>query len=61
MAKINVKSTEVTIIRMDDEDYISLTDIARFKTTDPNAVIGKWNVRAQRYCFQICELDFHRI
>ncbi|MDR1980434.1 MAG: KilA-N domain-containing protein, partial [Tannerellaceae bacterium] len=42
MAKINVKSTEVTIIRVEGEDYISLTDIAKFKTTDPNAVIGNW-------------------
>jgi hypothetical protein len=42
MAKINVKSTEVTIIRVEGEDYISLTDIAKFKTTDPNVVIGNW-------------------
>jgi hypothetical protein len=35
MAKINVKSTEVTIIRVEDEDYISLTDIAKFKNDRP--------------------------
>jgi hypothetical protein len=40
MAKINVKSTEVTIIKINGIDYISLTDIAKFKTDDPNAVIA---------------------
>ncbi|MDR3285857.1 MAG: KilA-N domain-containing protein [Prevotellaceae bacterium] len=42
MAKINVKNTDVTIIRANNTDYISLTDIAKFKTSDPNAVIGNW-------------------
>jgi hypothetical protein len=42
MAKINVKNTEVTVIQINNVDYISLTDIAKFKTTDPNAVIGNW-------------------
>ena len=42
MAKINVKNTEVTVIQVTGGDYISLTDIARFKTADTNAVIGNW-------------------
>ncbi|MDR2119459.1 MAG: KilA-N domain-containing protein, partial [Tannerella sp.] len=42
MAKINVKNTEVTVIQINNIDYISLTDIAKFKTPDPNAVIGNW-------------------
>jgi hypothetical protein len=42
MAKINVKNTEVTVIQVNSVDYISLTDIAKFKTADPNAVIGNW-------------------
>ncbi|MDR2345164.1 MAG: KilA-N domain-containing protein [Planctomycetaceae bacterium] len=42
MAKINVKNTEVTVIQVNRVDYISLTDIAKFKTADPNAVIGNW-------------------
>ncbi|MDR1338690.1 MAG: KilA-N domain-containing protein [Prevotellaceae bacterium] len=42
MAKINVKNTEVTVIQINGVDYISLTDIAKFKTADPNAVIGNW-------------------
>ena len=42
MAKITVKDTEVTIVRINNEDYISLTDIAKFKTSDSTAVIGNW-------------------
>jgi hypothetical protein len=42
MAKINVKDTEVTVIQINKVDYISLTDIAKFKTSDPNAVTGNW-------------------
>jgi len=42
MAKINVKNTDVVIVRMFNTDYISLTDIARYKTDDTSAVIGNW-------------------
>lgn len=42
MAKINVKQTEVSIIKIDNNDYISLTDIAKHKSADPAAVIGNW-------------------
>ena len=42
MAKITVKDTEVRVILVNNEDFISLTDIARFKTLDTNAVIGNW-------------------
>lgn len=42
MAKISVKQTNITIIQNNEADYISLTDIARFKTTDTNAVICNW-------------------
>ncbi len=42
MAKITVKSTEITVIKIDDGDYISLTDIARVKNPDTNAVIANW-------------------
>ncbi|MBR6236008.1 MAG: KilA-N domain-containing protein [Spirochaetales bacterium] len=42
MQKINVKETSISIIKYDETDYISLTDIARFKTSEPNAVIGNW-------------------
>ena len=42
MAKITVQNTEVTIIQYNEMDYISLTDIAKYKTDEPNAVIGNW-------------------
>ena len=42
MAKINVKETDVTILKINEVDYISLTDIAKYKSDDPSAVIGNW-------------------
>ena len=42
MAKITVKDTSVTIISVNENDYINLTDIAKYKSNDPTAVIGNW-------------------
>ncbi len=42
MAKINVQQTDVTILQINDTDYISLTDIARFKSNEPTDVIANW-------------------
>ncbi len=42
MAKIIVEETPITVLRVHEEDYISLTDIARKKSDDPTAVIGNW-------------------
>ena len=42
MAKINVKQTDIWILKIQQEDYISLTDIAKFKTSDSFIVIGNW-------------------
>ena len=42
MAKITVEKTEISIIQVNEEDFISLTDIAKFKSDEPNAVIGNW-------------------
>ena len=42
MAKITVQNTDVTIISINDNDYISITDIAKHKSDDPTAVIGNW-------------------
>jgi hypothetical protein len=42
MAKITVQKTEITIVSLNDKDYISLTDIAKFKTDDTATVIGNW-------------------
>ena len=40
--KINVKDTDLVVISINDFDYISLTDIAKYKTDDTSAVIGNW-------------------
>lgn len=42
MAKITVQNTNVTVISVNEYDYISLTDIAKHKSEDPTAVIGNW-------------------
>ena len=42
MAKINVKNTSVAVIIINDKDFISLTDIAKYKTDDPSTAIGNW-------------------
>ncbi len=42
MAKIKVDNTEITIVSVSDKDYISLTDIAKYKTDDTSTVIGNW-------------------
>lgn len=40
---IIVKDSEIGILRIDNEDYISLTDLAKFKNVDnPADVINKW-------------------
>jgi hypothetical protein len=43
MDKIVVKEKEISITGCSDEDYVSLTDIAKFKNPrDPNGVILNW-------------------
>lgn len=42
MAKIIVQNTNITIISANGNDYISLTDLARHKSDEPNAVIANW-------------------
>ena len=32
----------LSIVKINDADYISLTDIAKYKTDDTSAVIGNW-------------------
>ncbi len=42
-AKITVRGTEITVIRRNDEDYISLTDIAKSRNPDhPDDLIRNW-------------------
>lgn len=41
--KIDVKGTEITVLRNETEDYISLTDIARHKDTEhTDTIIQNW-------------------
>lgn len=40
--KIEVKGSEITVVSVNEQDYISLTDIAKYKTNDTSAVIGNW-------------------
>ncbi|MBN9351428.1 MAG: KilA-N domain-containing protein [Chitinophagaceae bacterium] len=43
MAKINVKETEITIFKKEEEDYISLTDIAKTRDKEnPSQIISLW-------------------
>jgi len=42
MDKLTVKGIDVSYRKMNDADYISLTDIARFKSPQPNKVIENW-------------------
>lgn len=48
MAKINVKDTEITIISVEEKDYISLTDMANAKESESRAadIIKNW-IRAR--------------
>lgn len=40
---MNVNENEIRVMRIGNEDYISLTDLARYKNpTDPSDVIKKW-------------------
>jgi hypothetical protein len=40
---INVKDTDLTIIRVNDEDYICITDFARYKNAEhTDDVIKNW-------------------
>ena len=41
MAKINIQNTEVTVISIDERDYISLTDMVR-NIENGSALIEKW-------------------
>jgi len=43
MAKINVKEAEITILKKEQEDYISLTDIAKTRDKEnPSQIISLW-------------------
>ncbi len=39
---IEVKGQAITVVYANEQDFISLTDIAKHKSDDPSAVIGNW-------------------
>ncbi|KZX17220.1 KilA-N domain-containing protein [Methanobrevibacter filiformis] len=39
---INVKDTEITLITKGENDYLSITDIAKYKSDEPFEVIRNW-------------------
>lgn len=40
--KIQVLGSEITVFNLEQQDFISLTDIAKHKTDDASAAIGNW-------------------
>jgi hypothetical protein len=40
--KITVNGLEIRYKYISDNDYISLTDLAKFKTQEPSVVIANW-------------------
>ena len=42
MEKIVVQHTDIKILKINEIDYISLTDIAKFKSDEPTDVIANW-------------------
>ena len=42
MEKITVKESDIAILSINENDYISLTDIARHKSDEPFIVINNW-------------------
>lgn len=42
MQKLSVKNTQISVIKFDEADYISITDIAKYKSDEPNSVIQNW-------------------
>ncbi len=56
MAKINVQQTDVTILQINDTDYISLTDMANAKESVSRAadIIKNW--LRNRYTLEFLDL-----
>ena len=39
---INANGIEIRVNSTNESDYISLTDIAKYRSDDPNAIIQNW-------------------
>lgn len=42
MKKVIVKQAEISVVTIRENDYISLTDIAKYKNSEANSVINNW-------------------
>ena len=42
MTKINAQGREISLFNHGVDDYISLTDIAKYRSDNPNDVIKNW-------------------
>lgn len=50
--KINVKDNLISIMRVENKDYISLTDLARYKNiSNPGDIIIKWMSNKSSFWF----------
>ena len=71
MAKIKVNNTEITIIEINERDYISITDMANAKESKARAAdiiknwvrtrytlefLGTWE-KINNHCFKVVEFD----
>ena len=51
---MNVKENKVKVMRINNEDYISLTDLARYKNSEnPGDVIIKWMSNKSSFSYTI--------
>ena len=43
MSKISIKGTDITVFKVNKEDYISLTDIAKYRSAEaPADIVKNW-------------------
>ena len=41
-SELNVKGTSVRLVKIDGEDFVCLTDMAKLKSDDPSFTINHW-------------------
>ncbi len=56
MGKLNVDGTEIQVLYIDEDDYISLTDMVR-KIENGSALVEKW-LRNKNTTAIVCHLCF---
>ena len=52
MGKLNVDGTEIQVLQIEEDDYISLTDLASYiNPNDPSGVIRNWMSTRNSFSF----------